>query len=164
MIPRNWLHSRCHNSIALILLSLYAVANGKFQNFKNCTTIFLPVLFYFLAVLSLLWTIDLSASMQSLSKQSAFFLIPFIFYIHPLKTAFQKQKILHFFSFGMFLFCVFYLLRAIIRFLLFKNPDVFFYHDFVTQDINAIYVSVYVIIAFFIYYTNIKKNNYYLSN
>lgn len=150
------LHNR-YSSIALILLSLYAVINGKFQNFKNCITIFLPVLFYFLAVLSLLWTLDLSASMQSLSKQSAFFLIPFIFYIHPLKTAFQKQKILYFFSFGMFLFCVFYLLKALIRFLLFKNPDVFFYHDLVTQDVNAIYVSVYVIIAFFIYYANSKK-------
>jgi O-antigen ligase len=110
-----------------------------------------------LAVLSLFWTIDLSASIQSLSKQSAFILIPFIFYIHPLKTEVQKQKVLRFFSYGMLLFCVFYLLRASVRYLFYENSAVFFYHDLVSQDVNAIYVSVYLTVAFFVFYSNLKK-------
>ena len=150
------LHYR-YNSIALMLLCAYAIVNANFKNFKIRTLLLLPLLFYFLAVLSLFWTIDLSASIQSLSKQSAFILIPFIFYIHPLKTEVQKQKVLRFFSFGMLLFCVFYLLRAFFRYLFYKNGAVFFYHDLVSQDVNAIYVSVYITVAFFVFYSNLKK-------
>lgn len=69
----------------------------------------------------------------------------------------QKQKIIQYYSYGIVLFAIFYLIRAIIRFVLTHDTSVFFYHELVSKEVNAIHVSVYVAIAFFYFFTKPLK-------
>jgi O-antigen ligase len=70
----------------------------------------------------------------------------------------QKQNIIKYYSHGILLFTVFYFGKALIRFLITKDTSVFFYHELVTKDVNAIHVSVYVAIAFFYFFTKSVKS------
>ena len=66
----------------------------------------------------------------------------------------QVQKIIKYYSYAMVLYVAFYLVKAIIRFLLTNDSSVFFYHELVTKEVNAIHVSVYVSVAFFYFFIN----------
>jgi hypothetical protein len=54
----------------------------------------------------------------------------------------------------MVLYAVFYLSKAIYRFYTTGNKAVFFYHELVTKDVNAIYVSVFASFALFYFVSN----------
>jgi O-antigen ligase len=46
-------------------------------------------------------------------------------------------------------YSLFYLIKATIRFFVSQDTSVFFYHELVTKDVNAIHVSVYMAVSFF---------------
>ena len=150
------LHSR-YNSLSLMLLCVYTAFTFKKENFSLQKIQLLPVLLYSLMVFSLFWTIDFWISLKSLSKEITLLLIPLIFFIRPLKNQEQQQKIIKYFGYGMFLYALFYLIKATIRFLINGDSTVFFYHELVTADINAIYVSIYIAVAFFFFYMKLNK-------
>ena len=108
-------------------------------------------------LLSVFWTIDSKSTFQALSKELPLLLIPLVFLISKDFTKIQKQKLLKYYSFGIVLFCCYYLLKALIRFALTQETEVFFYHELVTKDVNAIHVSVYVSVAFFYFFTKLNK-------
>ena len=108
--------------------------------------------------LSLLWSIDLNESLQGLSKEIAFLLIPICFLVNQDLSRDEKTKILQYFSYSCFGFTIYYLLKAVIRYIFTKDTSVFFYHELVTFDVNAIHMSVYISVAFFYFYTKINKN------
>ena len=150
------LHYR-FNSISIMLLCAYIIVTFKKENFRITKMLLLPILLYFLMVFSLFWTIDFAASAKSLSKEIPLLLLPIIFLVNPIKSNSQQQKVLHYFGFGMFLHAVFYLIKATIRFCVIGDSSVFFYHQLVSEDTNAIYVSVYFSLAFFIFYNKLIK-------
>jgi len=53
---------------------------------------------------------------------------------------------------------LFYMLRAIFRYFETTNTDVFFYHELVTKEVNAIYISAMASVAFFYFLGRNKKN------
>ena len=156
------LHYR-YNSVALMLFlaySLFALKSNKFQFNK---ILLIPIILYFLFVLSLFWSIDFDVSANALSKSLPLFLIPIAFFLNPIKNEFQKLQILNFYAFGIFGFALFYIVKAGVRFLISHDSAVFFYHELVTFDVNAIHVSVFVAIAFFVFYikSNKRKIDYF---
>lgn len=143
------------NSIAVIAFVLHSLYNFKkaVPNFQK--VILLPILLYFIMVISLIWSINFKTSFQALSKELPLLLLPLCFIFQSF-NAIQIKKVLSNYSYVFLGYTIFYIFKAFIRFLILKDSSLFFYHELVTLDLNAIHVSVYVSIAFFIIF--IKKD------
>jgi len=146
-----------YNSIAIILLvafSLYQLLKKQFYYQRN---LILPVLLYGLMALSLLWTIDNKETTKALLKELSLVLIPLCFFLNPPLLEKEKNKVIHYFSYAFFGYALFYLMNAIVKYCISKDFDVFFYHELVTPDVNAIHVSIYISIAFFWFFLKKQK-------
>ena len=152
------------NNICLGLLMLFTIIYFKKYNFKLDYSLLLPILLYVLMLTSIFWTIDKQGTSRALIKEIPLLLIPLCFLFFQELTKETKQKTIKYYSYGIVLFSFFYLLKAVTRFYFTKNIDVFFYHELVTKEVNAIHVSVYVSIAFFYFFIiSIKKTFDYLA-
>lgn len=146
------------NGIAVGLFALMTIVTFKKQNFKVETNLILPVLLYVLMAASILWTRDLDATSRALSKTLPLLVLPLCFMVTPRFSPIQKRKLISFYSIGILAFTLFYLARATVKFILTHDSSVFFYHELVTEDVNAIHVSVYVTLAFFAFYRKPLKH------
>jgi O-antigen ligase len=77
----------------------------------------------------------------------------------------QKNKLIEYYSYGIVAYVIYYCLRAIIRYSIFGDSRVFFYHGanqydygLVPKLLNAIHMSVFVAIAFFYFFTKQVKS------
>ena len=145
------------SSISLGFLIVATAIYFKKSNFKFDNNLVLPIILYFLMLLSITWTVDFDRTSTALLKQIPLLIIPVCFMVFQSFTDNQKQKIIQYYSYGIVLFAIFYLIRAIIRFVLTHDTSVFFYHELVSKEVNAIHVSVYVAIAFFYFFTKPSK-------
>lgn len=146
------------NSISLGILVIVTLIAFKKKDFKIDIYLLLPMLLYLLMLASWLWSIDRSSTLPALSKELPLVLIPVCFLLFRPLSPEEKQKILKYYSYGILLFTVFYFVKATIRFLISNDTSVFFYHELVTKDVNAIHVSVYVAVAFFYFFTKKTKS------
>lgn len=137
------------NNVFLIAFLVSLLIGFKKTGFALNKSLILPILLYGIMVLSLFWTIDSSLTKPALSKELALLLIPLGFLFWKENTPQKTNLLLKYYSYTMVLYVVYYLIKALIRFLYNGSTDVFFYHELVTKDVNAIHVSVYVAIAFF---------------
>ena len=145
------------NSVATGMLLLITIFTFQKKNFTFQLNLIYPILLYVLMLLSFFWSIDQKTTLTAILKEIPLLIIPLAFMLFKDFSKDQKQKIIQFYSYGILLFTVFYYLKAIIRFILSHNTEVFFYHELVTKDVNAIHVSVYVSMAFFHFFIKIKK-------
>ena len=145
------------NSVATGMLLLITIFTFQKKNFTFQLNLIYPILLYVLMLLSFFWSIDQKTTLTAIFKEIPLLIIPLAFMLFKDFSKDQKQKIIQFYSYGILLFTVFYYLKAIIRFILSHNTEVFFYHELVTKDVNAIHVSVYVSMAFFHIFNKIKK-------
>ncbi|MAM27675.1 MAG: hypothetical protein CMC13_01530 [Flavobacteriaceae bacterium] len=126
--------------IALLLLSLFSLKYHK-PEWKRAYLI--PFGLYGLMILSLFWSIDLKDSIRGLERQLGLVIIPLVFIFMPTITIKTKNSILYYFSLGMSVFALFFILSASMTFFKTDDSSVFFYHALVSPlDLNAIYVSV----------------------
>jgi hypothetical protein len=102
---------------------------------------------------SLLWSHDFNGSIRALSKELPLLIFPLSFMMYPFFDKSKKGLLLKYYSFGMFFYLLFFLIKAIIKFIITKDTSVLFYHELVTEDLNAIHVSVYMTVAFFYFYS-----------
>lgn len=144
------------NSIAVVVFVLSSIFSSRNYKFNFQKILIFPIALYILMALSIIWTIDFKITFEALSKEVALLLIPFCFFIIQFSNS-EKLKILSYFSHAIFGFCVFYLIKAIIRYFLTNNVSVFFYHELVTLDVNAIHVSVYCVVSFFYFIGKTNK-------
>ena len=145
------------SSISVGFLLIVTVIYFKKSNFKFDNNLVLPIILYVIMLLSVFWTIDFDRTLTALLKQIPLLIIPLCFMVFQSLTAIQKQKIIQYYSYGIVLFAVFYLIKATVRFILTQETSVFFYHELVSKEVNAIHVSVYVAIAFFYFFTKPLK-------
>jgi hypothetical protein len=118
--------------------------------------------------LSYFWTIDVKRTLQAIPKELSLLLVPLVFLWIPAFTKKQKQKIITYYSYTMVLYVIYFLIRAIIRFIFIKDTSVFFYHGpdnetdtgLVPRLLNAIHFSVYVAIAFFYFFIKEHKRKW----
>lgn len=152
------------NSIAVAILALVSIITFKKSHFKKDFFLFLPIALYLLMLLSLTWSVDFPATVKALSKELPLLLIPFAFLlIRPFSSA-QRNLIIKYYSYGIVGFAIFYLIKALYRFAVSGDTSVFFYHELVTKDVNAIHVSVYMAIAFFYFLSCTgKKIGHYVA-
>lgn len=143
-------------SISLILFVVVAFAKFKRETFTFSKSLLLPIAFYILMILSLVWTRDVKLTLAGLQKDVIFLLLPIAFMAMPKLNSPQRYKIFGLFSYGMVLFCLFYLAKALFRYISTGDSTVFFYHELVTLEVNAIYISVFSSFALF-YFIDFKN-------
>lgn len=144
-IPLNY----AYNSVSVCVFTGITLLTFK-KNKASLQKKLLPLmLLYVLMVISITWSWDVDKSVSSIVKELPLFAIPFCFFIYKPFTTAQVNKILKYYSFGMVCFAIFYLIRATIRFITQHDYKVFFYHGLVTEDLNAIHVSIFIAMACF---------------
>jgi O-antigen ligase len=137
------------NNVALGILLLLAIRFSKKQAFVANPALYFPMALFALMAFSFIWTADTAGTLRALSKGLTFVLLPLVFLFYPVKNA--LPKILKGYAYGVLVYSVFCLGKAVFRYYLTSDSTVFFYHELVTEDVNAIHVSVYVALALFIF-------------
>ena len=155
-IPLNY----AFNTISLVLLTVITLITFKKENLKFDINLILPILLYILMLLSTTWTIDFERTSNALLKELPLLLIPICFILFRPLLASEKDKIIKWYSYGIVAYSIFYLTKAAVRFIISRDSSVFFYHELVTKDVNAIHVSVYISISFFYFLIKIQKNTF----
>jgi O-antigen ligase len=153
------------NNISLGIFLLAAFFTLRKEKFRLDNALVFPVLLYVLMVISYFWSIDAKATLSALSKEIPLLLIPLGFFIFKNNTAEQKQKIIGYYSYVIAVFVLYYSIRAVIRYFVFQDFRMLFYHgendkDFglVPKLLNAIHMSVFVAVAFFHFFTKEVKS------
>ncbi len=144
-IPLNYAYGSI-STAAFVFYALIKIRKGSFQFRK---TLLLPILFYALMVLSLLWTVNTELTLSGLRKEAYLLAVPLAFFFVPPITREAASRIFRIYSWGMVAFAVVSVIKAIIRYIPSGDEKVFFYHELVTKDVNAIYVAVFASLGFF---------------
>ena len=150
-------------SLSIVLFLLAVLVNFKKNNLVFKKALAIPIAFYALMLFSLLWTRDFKLTLAGLQKELIFLLIPVAFMFLPKLTEQQRYKTIGLFSYGMVFYCIYYLINAVIRFVSTGISNVFFYHELVSLDVNAIYISVFVSFALFYFIDKKVKDNLTLT-
>lgn len=137
------------SSIAAIILVVYGIIFYPKGTFQNSKSLWIPIVLYFGIAMSYFWSITPSLTFSALSKQIPLFLFPLVFFWHRLENENALQKVKNGYVFGYTLYALFWLSKAVIRFGITGSTHVFFYHELVTNDLNAIHVSLYLALGFF---------------
>ena len=152
------------NNFAIGLFLVVALLTFKKANFKLQKNLILPIAFYFLMMVSFFWSIDKQSTLYALSKEIPLLLIPLAFLFSKDFSELQKKKVISFFSYAIVVLVLYFSVRALVRYFIFNDTRVFFYHgenedDFglVPKLLNAIHVSVFVAVAFFYFLTKATK-------
>lgn len=145
-------------SLACLLFILMSFFKAKKGDFSISKTLLLPILLYTLMLLSLIWTINRKETIAGLQKEVLVLLIPIAFSVLPKVKYSINEKVLKLYSFSMVGYAIFYFFKAIVKFLYTLNTDVFFYHELVTLELNAIYVSVFASLAMFYFLSKENKS------
>lgn len=148
------------NSISLALLVIVTIINYKKATFSFENHLIFPIALYLLMLVSFVWSIDPDRTIAAISKELPLLLFPACFLLFRSFTELEKNKIIKGFSNGMVAFAIFYLIKAAIRFFITQDNSVFFYHELVTKDVNAIHVSVYMAVSFFYFLEKPIKSNW----
>ncbi|EAQ43174.1 O-antigen polymerase [Polaribacter sp. MED152] len=144
---------RIVNSLAIGLFFIYSIIiffkyKGTKFRFTKISLFFIS--FFVICVLSLFWSIDLTASKEGISRIVSFILIPISFSVNYQKI--RPLKIFYFFSYFTFFVALLMLLKAIINYFQTKDYHVFFYHNLsnTISDLHAIYFSIFVSFSIFL--------------
>jgi O-antigen ligase len=148
------------NNISMGVFLLVAFITFKKEDFQFQKELVLPILLYVLMVISYFWSTDSKETLSALSKEVPLLIIPLGFLIYKTNTKGQKRKIIEYYSYAIVAFVLYYSARAIIRYFIFGDARMFFYHGENDKDyglvpklLNAIHMSVFVAVAFFYFFT-----------
>lgn len=142
------------NNITLIVFSILVLINLKKHKILIQIQPLFLVLFFFVAVITVLWSIDSNQSIMALPKFIPFILMPIIFVIN---KPFNQHKVLFViktFSYSMVFYALYFLTKALFNYLIDGDFSTFFYHKLIPKDLNAIHFSVYLSFAFFYFISN----------
>lgn len=145
------------NNIALVLWTISSGLSLRNKSFNLNRNLLVSVFFFLWMAASYFWSIDMNATIKALPKEIALVLVPINFMTFSKDVLEKKISIwLKYYSHFMVLYALFFLLRAGIRYLIFKETAVFYYHGendvdsgLVPKLLNAIHVSVFTAVAFF---------------
>lgn len=149
------------NSSVIALFFLISLFRFNFIKEINATLI-LVIIFYLMMLFSWFWTIDKSLTLKSLVKEIPLLIIPICFILNKDIFRLNKSKILKYYSYSIVLFSFYFILKAFYNFKLNNDINVFFFHDLVTKELNAVHFSVFVSLALFYFLTKeFKKIKHY---
>lgn len=145
-------------SISIIVFLASTMLFYKNFEFSYNNSLMLPIFLFLVMLSSLIWTIDFEATISGLKKTVVFLLMPLSFLFIPKFSKFQISKIIRIFSFSMVLYAVYFFIKAIFKYLITHNSEVFFFHELVSLELNAIYMATFASLAMF-YFVSIENKN-----
>jgi O-antigen ligase len=129
----------------LIVLLATSLLSARLHKISIRKVYLIPIAFYLLLVLSLIWTGSMYNSLRGLERQMAMVLIPLAFILMPGISLRSRNKILFAFSVGLAVFALYFIGAAFFDYMNGASTSRFFYHALVSPlDLNAIYLSVLV--------------------
>lgn len=143
-------------SISIILFLLSVILNFKKWNYTLNLALLLPIALYLIMISSLIWTIDFDTTLSGLKKSIVFLLVPGAFLVLPKLNTAAVFKILRLFSFGMVFYALYFLINAIFKYSVTQNSEVFFFHELVSLDLNAIYMATFASLGLF-YFVSLEN-------
>lgn len=147
-----------YSTISLLLLLVVSLASLRHHSFNWDKQYLIPLGFYLLMIVSVLWSIHSKQSFRGLERQLGFVLIPFAFMTMPKLSKRSIYSTFKYVAAGLAVYALFFMFIAFVNYLETKDPSVFFYHQLVAFfDLNAIYVSVWVSIALLFLFFKVKK-------
>lgn len=147
------------SSLFIIFIFSFVIIKFKKEYFKFDKYCLLLVFFFLTMLLSLSFSINKDETIKALIKELPLLVIPFIFFLINKKEFISRQLIMRFYSYSILLFSVFFILKAALRYLFTKDVNVFFYHELVSKELNAIHISVFVSMALFYFLTKESKKS-----
>ncbi|RZJ74520.1 MAG: hypothetical protein EOO45_08320 [Flavobacterium sp.] len=147
-----------YNSIAIILFVLYSFLSARGKDFRFNFALIVPILLFGLMALSVVWTRDTKSSIMALSKEASLLFIPIAFSLARALARRHVNSVLSNFSMAMCLYGLYFVGRAIVQYYNTGDPGVFFYHEFATVEINAVYLSALFSLSLFYYISKPKRN------
>ena len=151
------------NNFFLGLFVLTVIFNKNRPKINFSIALILPIVLFLWMSFSFFWSIDGARTLKAIPREISLLILPILFLSVSI-TQQQKLKAIHIYSYAMTLLVIFYLVRAIIRFGITQDSNVFFYHGEYDNDyglvpklLNAIHFSVFVAIAFFYFITQEVK-------
>ncbi|WP_320816032.1 O-antigen ligase family protein [Flavobacterium sp.] len=147
------------NNIALIFFLTTLFLYFKKIEVKASYFLLIPILLFIWSSLSFFWSVDQDRTLGSISKGLILLLVPLAFMLIPRFSNGQTKKIIKLYSYSIVILATLFLIRALLRFILSGDKRSFFYHGeydndygLVPKSLNAIHVSVYVVLAFFYFF------------
>jgi O-antigen ligase len=153
-IPLNYAYS----NVALVVLFIVSLVVYKKITF-NIGLLF-PIILYGLMLVSYFWTLDKSLTANALMKEISLIIIPISFFFFGKIGDLQFRKIVEYYAYSIVLYSVIVFLIALVKYFNSHNSSVFYYHELVSKDVNAIHFSVFVSLAFFILLIDEYKKYY----
>lgn len=135
----------------------YAVKHKIKPNFDKATLAF--VLLYGLMALSLLWTINRDLTITGISRKSAFLIIPLLFLFIPKFSLEDTKRVFLYFSYTMGAYAIFFIMMGFWHYIKTGSIVNLTHHELVSPlDLNRVYVSFFIVTAFFHLIFNEKKS------
>jgi len=154
------------NSLFIIIAVIYSTYNYiTTQNkpkleINKVTIIFISI--YLLAIVSLLWSIDLEGSIRGLSQKLSYLILPLLFVFIPKLKAKNINLIFSIFSKAIVVYAIYCITIGLL--LYFKNGNLndLFYHNLSKplNNINAIYMSTYTAFSLLYFFTKKLKQKW----
>lgn len=152
------------NNVFLALFLVSVVFNKNKSKTGFSLELLLPIVLFLWMCMSYFWSSDASKTLHTIPREIVLLIIPTASFFITISKK-QKQEAIRIYSFAIVVLVLFYLIRACIRFAIMQQTSVFFYHGendddygLVPKLLNAIYVSVFVAIAFFYFFTKENKS------
>ena len=150
-------HHAINNFFGAIFLLTFLFFSKRKLNLDS--SIILPVLLYLSMCVSFFFTVDERETVKALIKELPLLFVPLVFLFSKQKDSIKKQITLKYYSYSIVFLTLFFFLKAIVSYIIDKDLNVFFYHDLVSKELNAIHVSVFVSTALFYFLTKESKKN-----
>ena len=144
-------------SISLAVFSVVSLLNAAFNRLKKIRALAPPIIYFVVIVISLTLLEDGENVSSKLVRALPFLFIPLSFSFVNALTRKGIQRIFVAFSNVLVLYTILLLINAIVRYKANKNIDVFFYHELSSLfDINAVYLSMVLLLSYIFLLTKIK--------
>jgi len=160
------------NSAVIIFTFLYFLYNYLINKNKpkleinQISIAFISI--YLLAIVSLIWSVDIDESIKGLSQKLSYLILPILFVLIPKLSTSELNIVFSNFSKSVVLYALYCLSIGLFSYLKSSNIDALFYHNLSKplNNINAIYMSTYTafsLLFFFIKKLKKKSDYFYLA-
>ena len=135
------LHHTINNFFGAVFFVAFLFFSKKKLNLN--ISIILPVLMFVSMFVSFFFTIDERETFKALIKELPLIFVPLVFIFSKQENSIKKQIIIKYYSYSIILLTFIFFLKAIFNYFISNDINVFFYHELVSKELNAIHVSVY---------------------
>ncbi|MFM7896349.1 MAG: O-antigen ligase family protein [Flavobacterium sp.] len=144
------------NSFLLLVALLVSLIYFEQKKIRfNNSTIFL-ILLFLIMLLSNIWSINQQETTKAIIKELPLIIIPLVISFNNEITEIKRNKIIKYFSYSIVFFSVYFIVRASLKYFS-SDSNVFFGHELVTKELNAVHYSVFVSFSLFYFITQEVK-------